>query len=80
MLDLNDATLEKHSVTLAGHRTSISLERGFWRHLRRLADEEGLAINELVRLIDEARTGSLSGALRAYVLQNLERQLSTPQA
>lgn len=72
MLDTDDAKLEKHSVTIAGHRTSISLERCFWRHLRRLAEERNLPMNELVRLIDEARTGSLSGALRAFVLQSLE--------
>ncbi len=73
MLDLDDAKLEKHSVTIAGHRTSISLEKCFWRHLRHLAKEQDLSMNELVRLIDEARSGSLSGALRAFVLQSLEK-------
>ena len=72
MLNLEDATLEKHSVTIAGHRTSISLEKGFWRHLRAIAEADGLSINELVRQIDEARAGSLSGALRVLVLQHLE--------
>jgi len=74
MLNLEDAKLEKHSVTIASHRTSVSLERGFWRHLRRLCLQRGLSVNELVRQIDEARTGSLSGALRAYVLQSLEQE------
>jgi predicted DNA-binding ribbon-helix-helix protein len=72
MFDLEDAQLEKHSVTIAGHRTSISLERCFWRHLRRIAQEKDLSVNELVRQLDEARAGSLSGALRAFVLQTLE--------
>ncbi|WP_417450768.1 ribbon-helix-helix domain-containing protein [Kordiimonas sp.] len=74
MYDLSDAKLEKHSVTLAGHRTSISLEVCFWRHLRRIAQGRGLSVNELVRQIDEARDGSLSGAIRAFVLQSLERE------
>ena len=74
MINLNDAKLEKHSVTIAGHRTSISLERCFWRHLRAIAAEQGLSLNELVRQLDEARGGSLSGAIRAYVLQRLERR------
>ena len=74
MLNLDDAKLEKHSVTIAAHRTSVSLERGFWRHLRRLCDRDDISVNELIRQIDEARTGSLSGALRAYVLQNLEHE------
>ncbi len=71
MLDLSDAKLEKHSVTIAGHRTSISLERVFWHHLRRLAEREKLSVNELIRRIDEARTGSLSGALRVYVMGDM---------
>lgn len=75
MIDLDDAKLEKHSVTIAGHRTSISLEKGFWRHLRAIAEADGMSMNELVRQMDEARTGSLSGALRALVLQRLEKRL-----
>ena len=74
--DLEAAVLEKHSVRIAGHLTSISLERGFWRHLKTLASERDLSINELIRQLDEARGGSLSGALRSFVLQALEQQLS----
>ncbi|MFC3053406.1 ribbon-helix-helix domain-containing protein [Kordiimonas pumila] len=76
MFDLDDAKLEKHSVTIAGHRTSISLEKGFWRHLRAIAEKDNITLNELVRQLDEARGGSLSGAIRAFILQNLEKQLS----
>lgn len=74
MYDIEDAKLKKHSVTIAGHRTSISLEACFWRHLRAIAADRNLSINELVRQLDEARTGSLSGAIRAFVLQALEKQ------
>ncbi len=73
MYDLEDAQLEKHSVTIAGHRTSVSLERCFWRHLRAIALGKGLSVNELIRQLDEARTGSLSGAIRAFVLQSIEK-------
>lgn len=73
MIDLEDARLKKHSVTIAGHRTSISLEACFWRHLRKIAEEREVSINELVRQLDEARAGSLSGAIRAFVLQSLEK-------
>ncbi len=72
MIDLEDAKLKKHSVTIAGHRTSISLEACFWRHLRQIAEDRNVSINELVRQLDEARAGSLSGAIRAFVLQSLE--------
>lgn len=75
MYDLEDAKLAKHSVTISGHRTSISLEKCFWRHLRAEAETRGVSINELVRQLDEARTGSLSGAIRAFVLQTIESRL-----
>lgn len=75
MYNLDDARLEKHSVTIAGHRTSISLEVCFWRHLRTIADERSLSVNELIRQLDEARAGSLSGAIRAFVFQALEQKV-----
>lgn len=59
----------KHSVTIRGHRTSISLEPVFWDALRRAAEEEGVALNTLVARIDEARIATLSTASR-HSIQN----------
>lgn len=61
---------EKHSLTLRGHRTSVSLEPLFWREFRRIAQDDGLALNALAAQIDEARgpdTG-LASAIRVFVL------------
>ena len=60
----------KHSVTLRGHRTSISLEDAFWTELRRLAAERDLPINALVAEIDAARglDVGLASAIRVHVL------------
>ena len=69
--DAKDAVLEKHSVTISGHRTSISLEKLFWDHLKTFAKQDQITIADLIRQIDEARGGSLSGALRVYVLRRL---------
>ena len=44
----------KRSVVVAGHRTSISLERGFWDALRHLAQAENKTINQLVSEIEES--------------------------
>ncbi|WP_374764889.1 ribbon-helix-helix domain-containing protein [Yunchengibacter salinarum] len=74
-----NARLERHSVTLSGHRTSVSMERGLWQHLKRLAGADGLAVAELVRRIDEARTVPLSRALRAYVLTRLSDEAGHPR-
>ncbi len=67
----------KHSVTLRGHRTSVSLEDEFWAEFRRLAAEEDMPINALVAEIDAARgveTG-LASAIRLYVLRALKDRL-----
>lgn len=60
----------KHSLTLRGHRTSVSLEDAFWDELQRLADAKGKSVNELVAEIDGARgvTSGLAAAIRLYIL------------
>ncbi len=72
MLDLDLSKLERHSVTISGHRTSISVERGFWLELQAIAQARGLSLAELIRQLDEARSGSLSGAIRCFVLQEIQ--------
>lgn len=60
----------KHSLTLKGHRTSVSLEAEFWRAFRDIAAARGIAINVLAAEIDAARppdTG-LASAIRVFVL------------
>ena len=60
----------KHSLTLRGHRTSVSLEEPFWQAFREIAAAEGKGINELAAEIDEARgvSAGLASAIRVYVL------------
>lgn len=61
---------EKHSLTLKGHRTSVSLEQEFWTALRDIAREDGKAINALASEIDATRDADvgLASAIRVYVL------------
>jgi predicted DNA-binding ribbon-helix-helix protein len=64
------AVIVKHSLTIAGHRTSISLEEAFWSGLRALAGERGLSVAALVAEIDAGRgPANLSSAIRVFVLQ-----------
>lgn len=69
----------KHSVTLHGHRTSISLEAPFWAELRQIAQEKHMPINALVAEIDAARgmESGLASAIRVYVLETLRDRLPT---
>lgn len=61
----------KHSLTLKGHRTSVSLESEFWLAFREIAKKQGLPINVLAAQIDEARgmDAGLASAIRIFVLK-----------
>lgn len=60
----------KHSLTLHGHRTSVSLEEPFWEAFRTIAAERGQTLNQLAAEIDDARSGDegLASAIRVFVL------------
>lgn len=59
----------KHSLTLRGHRTSVSLEAAFWEEFQRLAAKNGLSLNELAAEIDAARADvGLASAIRVHIL------------
>ena len=64
---------KKRSLTLRGHRTSVSIEDRFWSAFCAIARDRDLAINELAAKIDEGRdieTEGLASAIRDYVLQH----------
>jgi predicted DNA-binding ribbon-helix-helix protein len=62
----------KRSVSIAGHRTSISLEEPFWEGLREIAARESLSVQALIGRIDAERGGqNLSSAIRVFVLMKL---------
>lgn len=64
---------EKHSLTLRGHRTSVSLEGAFWQAFRDLAARQGLTLNELAAQIDAARGATgLASAIRVHILLDLQ--------
>ena len=73
----------KHSMTINGHRTSLSLEPAFWQALRSEAMRQGISTPALVAKIDIARTqdaranapanaqtSGLASAIRVYLLQS----------
>ena len=66
---------EKHSLTLHGHRTSVSLEPEFWTEFRRVADDRGQTLNQLAAEIDQTRGDvGLASAIRVFVLHAAMRQ------
>ena len=71
----------KRSLTLHGHRTSVSLEDDFWQGLQEIAAAEQRPLAALAAEIDAARdpaTG-LATAIRLHVLRHFRnRAPSTP--
>ena len=68
--------VKKHSVTIAGHRTSLTLETAFWDELKKMASTRNTSLNGLVTEIDAKRPldVNLCSALRLAVLDSLKKQ------
>ncbi|SFN74094.1 Ribbon-helix-helix domain-containing protein [Roseovarius lutimaris] len=64
----------KHSLTLKGHRTSVSLEAEFWQAFREIAAQKQIPINALAAQIDAERGVDigLASAIRLYVLRHFQ--------
>ncbi|MFK8034035.1 MAG: ribbon-helix-helix domain-containing protein [Hyphomicrobiales bacterium] len=73
--------MKKRSVSIEGHRTSISLEDAFWQSLNDIAEERNISLQALIREVDVARTAgltdlpseNLSSAVRVMVLRHYQR-------
>lgn len=67
--------IRKRSVSIRGHRTSLSLEDGFWEAVLTIAEKRGLTPTALIAEIDAARDprgSNLSSAVRLHVLDWLK--------
>lgn len=68
--------LEKRSVRLAGHRTSVALEPPFWSALEAAARRRGLPLAALIAEVDAGRADPatpLASALRLFALAEAQR-------
>lgn len=68
--------MQKRSVTISGHQTSISIEDPFWHALKSIARQKKMTLAALIGQIDRTRSGdNLSSALRLAVLKDLQQKL-----
>ena len=78
---LEGPRVRKRSISIGGHKTSISLENEFWQALGEIALVRDLSISKLVATIDEQRQyDNLCSAIRLFVLdffQNATDELAT---
>jgi predicted DNA-binding ribbon-helix-helix protein len=63
----------KRSITVAGHRTSITLEAAFWDSLKEIAALRGQSVNAIIAEIDKQQPENLSSALRVFVLKHYKK-------
>ena len=61
-------TVQKRSVTVNGHRTSLTVEKEFWDSLKEISKMQGNSISSIIAEIDRSEPENLSSAIRIYVL------------
>ena len=69
---------KKRSLTLKGHRTSVSLEDKFWEEFSKIAERQNISVNELASQLDltrELNSISLASLMRDLVLNDLLQRL-----
>ncbi len=65
--------LEKHSITIMGHQTSISLEPEFWNELKLISKNENKSLGKIISEIDESSMqDNLSSKIRIFVLKKIK--------
>jgi predicted DNA-binding ribbon-helix-helix protein len=75
------STVIKRSIVVAGRKTSVSLEDGFWNALKEIAGGRDATLSDLVAIIDADRQhANLSSAIRLFVLGFYRDQISASEA
>src|SRR3974377_1387906 len=71
------SSVGKHSIVVAGHKTSISLEEAFWIGLKEISGHRDMTLSELVDEINGHRQqGNLSSAIRLFVLDYFKSRVA----
>ena len=64
------SSITKRSVTIGGHKTSVTLEDVFWQGLREIAAARNVGLSALLDEIDGNRQrNNLSSHIRMFVLE-----------
>jgi predicted DNA-binding ribbon-helix-helix protein len=69
---------KKRSLTLKGHRTSVSIEDKFWEEFCKIANRRNISVNELASQLDATRelnSDSLASLIRNLVLADLLKRV-----
>ncbi len=64
--------MQKRSVSIAKHRTSVSLEEEFWGILDDISTENNMTIPKLLEIIEKkSDKQNLASAIRVFCLNHL---------
>ena len=69
---------KKRSLTIKGHRTSVSMEENFWEEFCKIAYRKKISVNELASQLDATRelnSVSLASLIRNLVLADLLKRV-----
>ena len=69
---------KKRSLTLKGHRTSVSIEDKFWEEFFNIGCRKNISVNELASQLDgtrEINSFSLASLIRNLVLVDLLKRV-----
>ena len=69
---------KKRSLTLKGHRTSVSIEDKFWEEFCKIAYRKKISVNELASELDATRelnSVTLASLIRNFVLADLLKRV-----
>jgi predicted DNA-binding ribbon-helix-helix protein len=70
--------INKRSIEIDGHRTSVSLEDAFWTALKKIAATRNVRTAELIATINRGRKhANLSSAIRLFVLDYYREQANS---
>jgi len=71
--------VNKRTVSISGHHTSVNLEDAFWKALKEIAASKGVRASQLVATIEsERQSDNLSSAIRLFVLNYYRGQSRNP--
>ena len=72
------SAIVKRSISVGGHKTSVSLEAPFWDGLKEIAGQRNLTVSQVVAEIDAHRhQGNLSSTIRLFVLDQARASAAT---
>jgi predicted DNA-binding ribbon-helix-helix protein len=65
--------VNKHTVKVNGHDTSVFIEEEFWLELKHISKLKKKSISVLISDVDKnKKTQNLSSAIRLYILNHLK--------